>query len=192
MLTGPLLRIKITFTKYCLTQKLSNPLSKTVPTKCQGSGRHSEYNCLQDGANFYRSRAWRMVFTLQWHHTARDDVSNHQPRDCLHNRLFRRRSQQKHQSSASLAFARRIHRWPVNSPHKGPVTRKMFSFDDVIMICNTVICTWLYCLKRTNPSCLVRLITHKKSGSLHTHSASRTNSRAHCEKVRFTDNHIRF
>ena len=26
-----------------------------------------------------------------------------------------------------------IHRWPVNSPHKGPVTRKMFLFDDVIM-----------------------------------------------------------
>ena len=41
--------------------------------------------------------------------------------------------QRKHQSSASLAFARGIHRWPVNSPHKGPVTRKMFPFDDVIM-----------------------------------------------------------
>ena len=39
----------------------------------------------------------------------------------------------KHQSSASLAFVRRIHRWPVNSPHKGPVTQKMFPFDDVIM-----------------------------------------------------------
>ena len=26
-----------------------------------------------------------------------------------------------------------IHRWPVNSPHKWPVTRKMFPFDDVIM-----------------------------------------------------------
>ena len=26
-----------------------------------------------------------------------------------------------------------IHRWPVKSPHKGPVTRKMFPFDDVIM-----------------------------------------------------------
>ena len=39
----------------------------------------------------------------------------------------------KHQSSASLAFARGIHRWPVNSPHKWPVTRKMFQFDDVIM-----------------------------------------------------------
>ena len=40
--------------------------------------------------------------------------------------------QRKHQSSASLAF-RGIHRGPVNSPHKGSVTRKMFSFDDVIM-----------------------------------------------------------
>ena len=39
----------------------------------------------------------------------------------------------KHQSSASLAFVRGIHRWPVNSPHKGPVKRKIFSFDDVIM-----------------------------------------------------------
>ena len=36
-------------------------------------------------------------------------------------------------SSASLAFVRGIHRWPVNSPHKWPVTRKMFPFDDVIM-----------------------------------------------------------
>ena len=42
--------------------------------------------------------------------------------------------QRKHQSSASLAFVPGIHRWPVNSPHKGPVTRKMFPFDDVIMI----------------------------------------------------------
>ena len=42
--------------------------------------------------------------------------------------------QRKHQSSALLAFVREIHRLPVNSPHKGPVTRKMFSFDDVIMV----------------------------------------------------------
>ena len=41
--------------------------------------------------------------------------------------------QRKHQSSASLAFVRGIHRWPVNSPHKGPVTRKMIPFDDGIM-----------------------------------------------------------
>ena len=41
--------------------------------------------------------------------------------------------QRKYQSSASLAFVRGIHRWPVNSPHKGLVTQKMFPFDDVIM-----------------------------------------------------------
>ena len=39
----------------------------------------------------------------------------------------------KHQSSASLAFVGGIHQGPVNSPHKWPVTRKMFPFDDVIM-----------------------------------------------------------
>ena len=41
--------------------------------------------------------------------------------------------QRKHQSSTSLAFVWGIHRSPVNSPHKWPVTWKMFSFDDVIM-----------------------------------------------------------
>ena len=40
--------------------------------------------------------------------------------------------QRKHQSSTSLAFVRGIHRRPVNSLHKWPVTRKMFPFDDVI------------------------------------------------------------
>ena len=48
--------------------------------------------------------------------------------------------QRKHQSSASLAFARGIHRWPMNSLHKGPVTRKMFSFDDVI--CGRIPVCW--------------------------------------------------
>ena len=42
--------------------------------------------------------------------------------------------QTKHQSSASLAFVRGIHRGPVISPHKWPVTQKMFPFDDVIMM----------------------------------------------------------
>ena len=42
--------------------------------------------------------------------------------------------QRKHQNSASLAFVRGIHRGPVNSPHKWPITRKIFPFDDVIMI----------------------------------------------------------
>ena len=41
--------------------------------------------------------------------------------------------QRKHQNSMSLAFVRGIHRWLVNSLHNGPVTWKMFPFDDVIM-----------------------------------------------------------
>ena len=41
--------------------------------------------------------------------------------------------QRKHQSSASLTFVRGIHRSPVNSLHRWPVTPKMFPFDDVIM-----------------------------------------------------------
>ena len=42
--------------------------------------------------------------------------------------------QRKHKSSASLAFERGIHRSPVNSPHKEPVTWKIFPFDDVILL----------------------------------------------------------
>ena len=41
--------------------------------------------------------------------------------------------QRKYQSSASLAFVRGIHRRQVTSPHKWPVTRKIFPFGDVIM-----------------------------------------------------------
>ena len=54
-------------------------------------------------------------------------------------------SQRKYQSSATLAFVRGIHRGPVNYPHKWPVTRKMFPFDDVIMIkmgSRSLVCNW--------------------------------------------------
>ena len=47
--------------------------------------------------------------------------------------------QRKHQSSASLVFVWGIQRGPVKSPHKWPVTRKMFPFDDVIMIWDLII-----------------------------------------------------
>ena len=43
--------------------------------------------------------------------------------------------QRKHQSSALLAIVRGINRWPVNSPHEWPVTRKMFPLDNVFMNC---------------------------------------------------------
>ena len=51
----------------------------------------------------------------------------------VYSNVYSDADQRKHQSSASLAFVRGIHRWPVNSPHKWPVMRQMFPFDDVIM-----------------------------------------------------------
>ena len=49
--------------------------------------------------------------------------------------FFLSADQGKHQSSVSLAFVRRFHQWPMDFPHKQPVTRKMFPFDDVNMDC---------------------------------------------------------
>ena len=53
----------------------------------------------------------------------------------VYSTIYSGADERKRQSSAPLAFVRGIHRWPVNSPHKWPVTRKMFPFDDVIMPC---------------------------------------------------------
>ena len=52
----------------------------------------------------------------------------------VYSTIYSGEDQRKRQSSASLAFVRGIHRWLVNSPHKGAVTRKMFPFDDIIML----------------------------------------------------------
>ena len=59
-------------------------------------------------------------------------VSNHRLFDYLFNSLCGPTSK-KHQSLHYWPFVRGIHRWPVNSPRKGPVTRKNLLFDDVIM-----------------------------------------------------------
>ena len=68
----------------------------------------------------------------RWRHNERDGVSNY--RICIVcSAVCSGADQRKHQSSTSLAFVRGIHRWPVDSPHKGSVTRKIFPFDDVIM-----------------------------------------------------------
>ena len=55
-------------------------------------------------------------------------------RDIVYSTVYSGADQSKHQSSASLAFVWGIHRGPVNSPHKWPVTWKMFPFDYVIML----------------------------------------------------------
>ena len=70
--------------------------------------------------------------TLQWLHNDHDSVSNHQPHDCLLKHLFRRRSKTTSKLRVTGLCVGNSP-GPVNSPHKGPVTRKMFPFDDVIM-----------------------------------------------------------
>ena len=70
---------------------------------------------------------------LRGRHNEGDGASNHLRLDCLLNRLFRRRSK-KTSKLRVTGLCEGIHRWPVDSPHKGPVTQKMFPFDDVIMI----------------------------------------------------------
>ena len=62
------------------------------------------------------------------------------PASVVYSTVYPGADQRKHQSPASLAFVRGIHRGPVNSPHKWPVTRKLFTFDDVIMTYIDIIC----------------------------------------------------
>ena len=70
---------------------------------------------------------------LRWRHNGPDSVSNHQPHHCLLNCLFRRRSK-KTSKLRVTGLCVGNSPGPVNSPHKWPVTRIMFPFDDVIMV----------------------------------------------------------
>ena len=74
-----------------------------------------------------------LMCSLQWRHNECYGVSNHQRLDHLLVCRLSGANQRQHQSSAPMAFVRGIHRWPVDSPHKRHVTRKMLPFDDVIM-----------------------------------------------------------
>ena len=77
-------------------------------------------------------RAYLIHFTLQWRHNERDGDSNHQAHDCLFNHLFRRWWKK---TSKLRVTGRCEGNSPVTGefPAQGPVTRKMFPFDDVIM-----------------------------------------------------------
>ena len=88
--------------------------------------------------------------SLKWCHNEHNGVWHHQPHDCLLNRLFRRRSKK----ISKLRVTGLCHRWPVNSPQKGPVTRKIIPFDDVIMVImqgtNIYIYIYIYSLYSLN------------------------------------------
>ena len=80
--------------------------------------------------------------TLHWRHNDHGGVSNHQPYHWLLNRLFRPRSK-KTSKLRVIGLCAGNSPGPVNSPHKWPVTRKMFPFDDVIMKSTTSGKDWM-------------------------------------------------
>ena len=84
--------------------------------------------CCHITAFFLIQWFWRSA--LQWRQNERNGISNQQPHDCLLNFLFRCRSKKPSKLHVTGLCEGNS---PVNSLHKGPVTRKMFSFDDVIM-----------------------------------------------------------
>ena len=101
----------------------------------------TQYFVVQICGNQYAIR----VIPLHWRHNDHDGVSNHQPHVCLFNRLFRRRSKKTSKLRVTGLCAGNSP-GPVNSPHKGPVTRKMLPFDNVIMrICITIWFAMLCC-----------------------------------------------
>ena len=75
-----------------------------------------------------------VISTLQWRHNERDGVSNRRRLYCLLSRFFRRISKKASKFHATGLYEG-IHRWPVDSPHQGSVTRKMFPLDDIIILC---------------------------------------------------------
>ena len=112
-----------------------------------GQRQHLAFPCKIPGG----PTTWELFqHSIRWRHNGRDSVSNHQPHDCLLKRLFRRRSKKTSKLRITGLCAG-------NSPHKWSVTRKMFPFDDVIMLKSTpvksasMVCSQFIC----KPTCLL-------------------------------------
>ena len=94
--------------------------------------------------------------TSRWRHDGRDSVSNHQPHDCLLNRLFRRRSKKTSKLRVTGLCAGNS---PGNSLHKWPVTRKICPYDDVIMrVCQRGLLEYRYPSETHLKSCKIWLV----------------------------------
>ena len=77
---------------------------------------------------------WRIVLSLHYDDAIMGAIASQiTSLTIVYSTVYLDADQRKHQSSAALAFVRGTHWGPVNSPHKWPVTRKIFPFDDVIM-----------------------------------------------------------
>ena len=67
------------------------------------------------------------LISLRWCHNGRDSVSNHQPQDCLLNRLFRRRSKKTSKLRITGLCAG-------NSPGTGEFPAQMASYAEIVCI----------------------------------------------------------
>ena len=105
------LRVNLLKTLFVTRPVMFSISQKNPLTFCNS---HSHYSHLMMGAIAYRIASLTIVYSI----------------------VYSGGDQRKHQSSVSLAFVRGIHRWPVNSTQKWPVTRKKFPFDDIIMLFN--------------------------------------------------------
>ena len=94
-----------------------------------------------------------LFFSLQWPHNEPTGISTHRRLDCLFNHLFKPTLKETSEP-ALLTLCEGNHRWPMDSPHKGLVTRKPFPFEDVIMV-------WLYF---TSFCCVLWFISLHSSG----------------------------
>ena len=75
----------------------------------------------------YLSMLWSGMNSLQWRHNGRDSVPNHHPHDCLHNRLFRRRSKKTSKLRVTGLCAG-------NSPGTGDFPAQMASYAENVSI----------------------------------------------------------
>ena len=130
-----------------LNKRLSKPSRcRWFQTPLRSLWRHCNDGCLSSNTSIRLSRChWSNLNVPWWVDTSHEFIhygdvimgevaSQTTSLTIVYSTFWSDADQRKHQSSALLAFARGIHRLPVNSPHKWPVTRKMLPFDDVIMI----------------------------------------------------------
>ena len=89
-----------------------------------------QVTCWRKATSHFHNKCWGVSIQIFVIITVMG-ASNHQPHDCLLNRSFRRRSKR----TSMLHFTGLcVGNSPVNFPHEWPVMRKMFPFDDAIMI----------------------------------------------------------
>ena len=99
----------------CIRWRLNHSRTDSAYIQNPSSSLGLQHRCLS------RVYSLCLQLSLQWRHNERNGVSNDRRLVCLLNRMFRRISKK-----ISKAFVLGIHRWP----HKGPVAREIFSFDD--------------------------------------------------------------